>query len=519
MKRTPVKSVLALVLAFMIAIGGITVNPISAQAAAKPTKITLSTKKQTVAVGKSFTLKVKSVTPKKADKGVKFKSSKTSVATVNSKGKVTGKKAGTAKITVTSKKNSKVKATCTVTVKPAVKIVTASNLVLQKGKSGTISVSVAPKKADKAVTFKTSNKKVATVDSKGKVKAKKAGTAKITVTAKDGSKKKTTATVKVLNKVTKTKKVRITNAPKAAVNIGWSSTLKTKVDSKAQNIVSWKSSNTDVVTVETNGKVKAVKAGKATITATAADGSKKKATCTITVAAPPAPTPTPDPAPTPGPDPTPEPQETTVDASAGSTTTEYIYTIAKGAKSYTYNDVAWDPEADMAALKTGYDSFAKSTKSLKENIETAITKVVALDAAKNEKVNVTEWKDDAATVTVGSKTYNLAVSSETVEEVEVAKVVVTGSTNVTIENIKAVVEDGKVTITGEQKKTADVTRKFVATLTPTSADIAKSGNSIVNCEITDSAYVVKINKTAWDNAVDEFGIARKLPTIKYVVAK
>lgn len=206
MKRTPVKSVLALVLAFMVAIGGITVNPITAQAAAKPTKITLSAKKQTVAVGKSFTLKVKSVTPKKADKGVKFKSSKPSVATVNSKGKVTGKKAGTAKITVTSKKNKKAKATCTVTVKPAVTSITGTNLVLKKGKTGTIKVSVSPSKADKGATFKSNKKSVATVDSKGKVKAKKAGTATITVTAKDGSKKSTKCKVVVVKKITKIKK-------------------------------------------------------------------------------------------------------------------------------------------------------------------------------------------------------------------------------------------------------------------------------------------------------------------------
>ncbi len=49
-----------------------------------------------------------------------------------------------------------------------------------------------------------------------------------------------------------------------------------------QNI-KWSSSNTAVATVDTTGKVTAVKAGIATITATAADGSEKKASCTVTV--------------------------------------------------------------------------------------------------------------------------------------------------------------------------------------------------------------------------------------------
>ena len=47
--------------------------------------------------------------------------------------------------------------------------------------------------------------------------------------------------------------------------------------------VTWKSSNTKIVTVDKNGKVKAISKGTATITATAADGNKAKKTCTIIV--------------------------------------------------------------------------------------------------------------------------------------------------------------------------------------------------------------------------------------------
>lgn len=47
--------------------------------------------------------------------------------------------------------------------------------------------------------------------------------------------------------------------------------------------VTWKSSNTSVATVSTSGKVSAVNAGTATITATANDGSGIKATCSVTV--------------------------------------------------------------------------------------------------------------------------------------------------------------------------------------------------------------------------------------------
>lgn len=92
-------------------------NDVTTQAASKPKKITMNKKKVTLEAGKTFKLKVKKVTPKKASKAVTYKSSKKKVATVSKKGVIKGKSAGTAKITVTSKKNKKVKAKVTVTVK------------------------------------------------------------------------------------------------------------------------------------------------------------------------------------------------------------------------------------------------------------------------------------------------------------------------------------------------------------------------------------------------------------------
>ena len=72
---------------------------------------------------------------------------------------------------------------------------------LKAGKSKTLKVKVTPASAtNKKVTWKSSNKKYATVNSKGKVTAKKAGkgkTVKITATTKDGSKKKVTVKIKI----------------------------------------------------------------------------------------------------------------------------------------------------------------------------------------------------------------------------------------------------------------------------------------------------------------------------------
>lgn len=132
----------------------------------------ITVKVSQVYVGKKATIKV---TKTKVTGKVTFKSSNKKVATVNSKGVITGKKAGKAVITVKVGKYTK---KLTVKVKkPSFKLV-KSSAKLKKGKKTTIKVKAAPVSK---VTYKTSNKKVATVNSKGVVTAKKKGTAKITV--------------------------------------------------------------------------------------------------------------------------------------------------------------------------------------------------------------------------------------------------------------------------------------------------------------------------------------------------
>ena len=118
---------------------------------------------------------------------LKYKSSNTSIATVNAKGVVTVKKKGKCKITVTSIYDSQVKGTLSLTVskgkqkaKITLKEKKASIVV---GKTTTIKVKSFKGISNKNVAFSSSDKKVATVSSKGKVTGKKAGTATITVTS------------------------------------------------------------------------------------------------------------------------------------------------------------------------------------------------------------------------------------------------------------------------------------------------------------------------------------------------
>lgn len=156
-----------------------------------------------------------------------------------------------------------------------------------KGKkvSLTTTVKVSPnKKANKKVSFKSANKKIATVNGKGKVKGVKPGKTKITVISKKNSKKK--ATIRVVVKKSAVKKLTL-NKKTASLSVGGKLTLKAKV-SPSKNVskkVAWTSSNKKVARVSSKGVVTGKAEGTAKITAKTTDGSNKKATCTINVGA------------------------------------------------------------------------------------------------------------------------------------------------------------------------------------------------------------------------------------------
>ncbi len=201
------KRLLVLVLALAMVFTSVSVPSVTAKAAknvkVKKVQITSPKKKKvTLVKGKTLQIKVK-VTPKNAkNKKVTYKSSKKKIASVSKKGKVKGLKKGTAKITVTAKDGSKKKATLTVKVVNPVKVtkvtVSPAAATVDAGKTVALKAACAPKNAtNKAVSWKTSDKGVATVNAQGVVTGVKAGTAKITATAKDGSKKSGSCTVTV----------------------------------------------------------------------------------------------------------------------------------------------------------------------------------------------------------------------------------------------------------------------------------------------------------------------------------
>ena len=221
---------------------------------------------------------------------VTWKSSDEKIVTVDNTGKLTAKAAGKAVITATTADGNIMY--CIVTVEnikvSKVTISTTTSNKIATGKKVTLKATVTPTDAaNKAVTWKSSNTKIATVSSSGVVTTKKkmgGKTVTITATAKDGSRKKATYKIYVMKGVVK--KVTISGAK--SVRAGKKLSLKGKVRASAgaNRTLKWSSSNKKYAKVSSRGKVTTYKAGKkksVKITAKALDGSGKSKTVTIKI--------------------------------------------------------------------------------------------------------------------------------------------------------------------------------------------------------------------------------------------
>lgn len=246
-----------------------------------PTGVTLDKSAVTVKEGGKATLTA-TVEPNFVTDGtVDWESSNEDVATVSATGEVTGVAFGTAVITAKSHKDPTLSATCTVTVLKAATGVTLnkSETRIARAQKETLTATVAPAgQCDATVIWTSSNEEVATVEN-GVVSALKKGTATITATTKDGG---FTATCEVtvyqpVNNI-------VLDSETLTLEIGDEHTLTVTVtpSDADDKTITWTSSNESVATVDRDGKVVAVGAGKASVTVTTADG-ELDATCAVTV--------------------------------------------------------------------------------------------------------------------------------------------------------------------------------------------------------------------------------------------
>jgi len=224
------------------------------------------------------------ITPANAhNRAVTWSSSNTNIATVNNNGVVTGVSVGTATITVNAANGHS--ATSTITVTPRVVNVNtvtlhAASATFRTGEQFTFNATIAPADAtESALTWTSSQPAVATVDSQGRVTGIAGGTTVITATAPNGRTASATVTVTYARPVTSITLDR--NA--VTVNVGNTTDMIATVSpSNANNrTVTWTTSNENVATVNTNGRITGVSQGTATITATASSGLTANVTVTV----------------------------------------------------------------------------------------------------------------------------------------------------------------------------------------------------------------------------------------------
>lgn len=226
------------------------------------------------------------------DKGIEWKSSDESVATVSQTGLVTALKEGSSAITVITNDGG-LKATCDVTVNKKVIAVTSvvlgnTELTLVEGEEEKLAVAVTPENAtDKSVVWESGNESVATVSQEGLVTAVGEGKATITVKTNDGG-FSASCEVTVKKKVIAVTGVKL-SAASMTLREGEKGTLTATVEpaNATNKNVEWWTSDLDVVSVTStsggsNGYVEARGAGKATVTVKTEDG-EFSASCEITV--------------------------------------------------------------------------------------------------------------------------------------------------------------------------------------------------------------------------------------------
>ena len=208
---------------------------------------------------------------------VAWTSSDESVATVDATGMVVAVSAGEADITA-SVTDSEMSAVCKVTVKVAAKDITVPDdldVKLNDGNETTVEATVSPADAtDVKVSYASTDEAVATVDKDGRVQVLQPGECDIVTTLTQEDKKvvEKKTHIKAYYEVEGITLDKTEGILTAGNTVALNATVLPE-EIADETIVTWTSSDEKVATVNENGKVTAIAAGEATITATAGEES------------------------------------------------------------------------------------------------------------------------------------------------------------------------------------------------------------------------------------------------------
>ena len=220
---------------------------------------------------------------------ISWASSDNNIATIDNNGNVKGIRAGTTTITAKCVENNNIYNTTKITVIKTNKEIPLTSITLDKNnielkrdESIKLNVSMSPSNAtNQTVTWNSSNVNVATVDGNGNIKAIGSGTTKITVMSKVNPEISASCNVSVVIPINTIK----INEGNISVKIGSSSKLTTTIEptNTTNKNVEWISSDTNVVTVDASGTIKAISEGTANITVISKEKNDIKDSITITV--------------------------------------------------------------------------------------------------------------------------------------------------------------------------------------------------------------------------------------------
>lgn len=242
-----------------------------------PTSVTIPSTLSTY-VGESATLKA-TLYPTNATTTLSWYTSDEKIATVSSSGVVSGVGEGTA-IVYSKSSNGLISNNCNVNVawrKPTA-ISLTNSLEMVESQTKQLIATITPSNAKTALTWSSSNKSVATVSTSGEVTAVSGGKATITVFTDNGYSAKCDITVVPLPK-------KLSLPSEITLEHKASETLVVEVQpTDAYLNLSWSSSNTDVASVSTLGKVTALYPGETDVKVVASNGLE--AVCRVKVPVP-----------------------------------------------------------------------------------------------------------------------------------------------------------------------------------------------------------------------------------------
>ncbi len=253
-------------------------------------EIVLNPKNVNLKVGETSQITSKVLPENATNRELVWSSSDSSIVTVDDKGVIKGVKAGTATITVKTK-DGKVVSTVKVTIEnvptPTPMVIESvqfneDNVSVKKGNSLNLVVVVKPSELSSSkLTWTSSDSSVVSVDENGRITGLKEGTATITVTSSNG--KTATCSVTVTKDTIPVEEI-VLDPTDVTLNVGETTQVTSRVvpENATNRELVWTSNDSNIVTVDNNGLIRAINPGTTTITVKTKDGTVT-ATINITV--------------------------------------------------------------------------------------------------------------------------------------------------------------------------------------------------------------------------------------------